>query len=178
MHSAGEEAPVSVGFSKYIKDSGLLKLLLKLALIGLCLWLLLSFVGGVFRVSGNQMYPALRDGDLCVTFRLDEYRSKDVVVFRDDAGNARFARIIARRGDTVGVDEIGLLVNGSHPMEEIFYPTDMSGTAPELPVTLSDGQVFVLNDFRSDSSDSRQFGLLSTADLQGKVVLVLRLRGI
>ena len=63
-------------------------------------------------------------------------------------------------------------------MEEIFYPTDMSGTAPELPVTLSDGQVFVLNDFRSDSSDSRQFGLLSTADLQGKVVLVLRLRGI
>lgn len=159
------------------KDHSLRNFLIKLAVTALCIWLALTFVLGVYRLSGNEMYPALRDGDLCITYRLDAYHSGDVVAYREDGG-IRFARIVARAGDTVNGDEIGLIINGARPLEEIFYLTNMNDSVLELPCTLEDGQVLVLNDFRSDTGDSRQYGILSTDELEGKVIMILRRRGI
>lgn len=158
------------------KDHSLRNFIIKLAVIALTLYLALTLVLGVYRMNGNEMYPAVRDGDLCITYRLDEYYSRDIVVYQA-ADGIRFARVVARAGDTVDADEGGLLINGMHPMEEIFYPTDMDNVRMSLPCEVGEGQVFVLNDFRSDLSDSRRYGLLSTEELQGKIILILRRRG-
>lgn len=155
----------------------LARLLIKLSVVALVIWLALIYVFGVFRLSGNNMYPALKDGDLCITYRLDPYYSSDVVVYRVGE-EIRFGRIVARAGDTVNGDSTGLLVNGGHPSEEIFFPTQMLGTNLTLPVTLKKGEVMILNDFREDFSDSRTYGVINVEDLEGKVIFIFRRRGI
>ena len=155
----------------------LLGLVIKLAVIAAVGWAMLTFVFGAFRMAGNNMYPMLKDGDLCVTYRLEEYHSSDVVVYRVN-GQIHFGRVIARMGDTVDADEQGVLVNGSHPSEEVFYPTDMLlSTALTLPVTLGEGQFVILNDYREDLSDSRTYGVIDAEALEGKVIFIFRRRG-
>lgn len=154
----------------------LFSLILKLLIVGLLIYIALTFVFGVFRLSGNNMYPALKDGDLCVTYKLSDYYSNDVVAYK--AGDEiRFGRIIARFGDTVDGDAEGLLLNGSHITEEIFYSTNMLDTNLELPITLEDGEFIVLNDHRDDENDSRTYGVISKDSLKGKVIFIFRRRG-
>ena len=169
METSGEQ-------TKQQKDHVLRNFFIKLAAITLSLFLILNFVFGIFRMNGNEMYPAVRDGDLCITYRLDRYYQGDIVAYRTEDG-IRFARVIAREGDTVDADEGGLLVNGVHPMEEIFYPTDMESARQSLPCEVREGEVFVLNDYRPDLNDSRRYGTVSTDELQGKMILILRRRG-
>ena len=154
----------------------LLGLIVKLAVVAGIGWVALTFVFGVFRLSGNNMYPMLKDGDLCVTYKLDDYHSDDVVAYRVN-GRIRFGRIIARAGDTVDGDEQGVLVNGMYPSEEVFYPTQMLETRLELPVTLDEGQCMILNDYREDLSDGRTYGVMNEDELEGKVIFIFRRRG-
>lgn len=154
-----------------------LLLLLKLGLVALCLWAALTYVVGVYRMSGNEMYPAVRDGDLCLTYRLDPLRSGDVVAYHRQDGSVSLARIVAHNGDVLDLDEGGMLINGAHPAEEIFYPTDLTELPFSLPLTLEQGSAFLLNDFRSARNDSRSFGPVAEAELEGKVILILRRRG-
>ena len=154
----------------------LLGLVIKLLVVVAIGWVALTYVFGVFRLNGNNMYPMLKDGDLCVTYRLENYRNDDVVAYRVN-GRVFFGRIIARPGDAVDGDDRGLLVNGIYPSEEIFYPTQMLDTALNLPVSLDEGQYLVLNDHRTELSDSRTYGLIDEDDLQGKVIFIFRRRG-
>ena len=180
--NAPETVPGTVPDSKPKKPKkksamrALLALIIKLLVVTAIGWVTLTFVFGVFRLSGNNMYPMLKDGDLCVTYRLEEYHSDDVVAYRMD-GRIRFGRIIARSGDTVDGDEQGVLVNSLHPSEEIFYPTQMLETGLALPVALGPGQCLVLNDYRADLSDSRTYGLIDEDALEGKVIFIFRRRG-
>lgn len=154
----------------------LINLLIKLSVIALLIWLALVFVFGVFRMEGNNMYPMLKDGDLCITYKLEEYHSTDVVAYR--VGNElRFGRIIARAGDTVDGDTTGLLINGGRPSEEIFYPTQMWDINLKLPVKLKEGEFVILNDYREDLRDSRSYGVINEDDLEGKIVFIFRRRG-
>ena len=154
----------------------LIKLLIKLSVIAFLIWLALIFVFGVFRLEGNNMYPMLKDGDLCITYKLEEYHSTDVVAYR--VGNEiQFGRIIARAGDKVDGDTIGLLINGGRPSEEIFYPTQMWDINLNLPVTLNEGEFVILNDYREDLRDSRSYGIIHEDDLEGKIVFIFRRRG-
>ena len=86
------------------KDYGIRNSLIKLAAIAVTLYLTLTFIFGIYRMNGNEMYPAVRDGDLCITYRLDDYYSGDIIAYHSDSG-IRFARIVARAGDTVDADE-------------------------------------------------------------------------
>lgn len=151
--------------------------LIKMLVIVLVLWLALTYVFGVYRLSGANMYPALRDGDLCITYRLEDYYTTEVVAYRVD-GEIRFGRIVAKSGDTVDGDSTGILVNGGHPSEEIFFSTQMLGTNLELPIRLNKGELLILNDYREDLNDSRTYGVINVEDLEGKVIFIFRRRGI
>ena len=150
--------------------------MIKLAVVAAIVWATLTYVFGVFRLSGNSMYPMLKDGDLCVTYRLEDYRSGDVTAYRVD-GRVRFGRIIARAGDTVDGDAQGVLVNGMYPSEEVFYPTQMLETSLNLPISLGEGEYVILNDYREDLSDSRAYGVIDEGELEGKVIFIFRRRG-
>jgi signal peptidase I len=58
------------------------------------------------------------------------------------------------------------------------YPTPTEGSAVSFPYKVPDNCVFVLNEYRSDLSDSRTFGGIPLEKIQGTVVFTMRMRGI
>ena len=150
---------------------------LKIAITAAAVWVLLTYVGGVFMCHDNSAYPMIKDGDLVLTYRLDDYRQGDVVVYKID-GKTRFGRVIAFGGDTVDITGDYVSVNGYGIYEDTVYPTSAQGSALTFPYTVPADCVFVLNDYRSDISDSRSYGAVSLSETQGKAVFVMRRRGI
>jgi signal peptidase I len=86
---------------------------------------------------------------------------------------------VGRGNDTIEVDEDGqLLVNGNVQSEEIFYPTYAAAGGVTYPYTVPEDAYFVLCDFRTASSDSRDYGAVAKKDIDGRVMTILRRRGI
>ena len=59
-----------------------------------------------------------------------------------------------------------------------MYPTTPDGAMISFPYEVPENCVFVLNDFRSDTSDSRVFGGVRQDDLKGRIIFIMRRRGI
>lgn len=154
-------------------------LLVKLAAIAIVCCLLFTFVFGIGAVSGEGMYPRLRDGDLVIYYRLvNNWNIGDVIAFTAD-GQQQYGRIVARGGDTVDMTEDGqLAINGSVQQEEVFFATLKEGRETELPITLEEGEVFILGDNRTGAVDSRDFGPVAAGEIDGKVITLLRRRGL
>lgn len=153
------------------------ELALKLGLTALAVWLLCSFVIGVFVCHTNSGYPMVKDGDLCITWRLGELEQGSEVAFEHD-GKTRFARVIAKAGDEVNIAGGTVMVNGYVALTDTVYDTPNEGSSITYPYIVPEGTVFLLNDFREDMSDSRSFGGVQLSDCKGKVVFVMRRRGI
>lgn len=158
----------------------ILRLTTKIAAFIIAVMLLLQYVFGFFYIRGNYMFPAIKDGDFVITYKLDDIVKNDVVLYKTN-GNKRLGRIVATQGDTVNVSENGeLLINGCVATEEIFYGTTLTDTL-QYPYTVPKGTVFILNDYRSgtddSTKDSRTYGAVKTSDLDGKVWLLFRRRG-
>lgn len=153
--------------------------IIKLLVVVVAIWILLGVVFGVAVKEGEDMYPRVRDGDLMVFFRLQQdYHVGDVVTFVLD-GRQYTARIVARGGDEVDINDEGQLkVNGNVQDEEIFYPTEPADGGIDMPCEVPEGSVFLLCDFRTQGTDSRVYGPIEIADLDGKVIAILRRRGI
>ena len=159
----------------------LVQMLIKIALLAVLAVIMLTFVLGIHVQQGNSMYPFLMDGDLLITYKLDPYRVGDAVAYRDpETGETAISRIVAIGENTIQVSDYGeLLVNGTAPEEKVFYPTvPLEGSSVEYPYTMRKGGYFVLDDYRTEGHDSRQFGQLLKEELLGKVVYVFRRRGI
>ena len=156
-----------------------LRLLLKLAVIAAVVWAVLTFVLCVHIHYGNNMHPVLKDGDLIVTLRLQQPVINSVVLYENSDGKLCAGRVIALGGSEVTVSENGALsVNGYTPNEEVFYPTyPAPGDPIQYPYKVEMGKVFILNDFRTDTLDSRSFGAVDLKDVKGSALITLRRRG-
>jgi signal peptidase I len=156
-----------------------LRFLIKLAEVVLVIWAIFTFVFGIRQVHGEAMYPRIRDGDLILFYRLEKnYQNDDAVAFKVN-GIGRVARIVARSGDVVELSTDGrLIVNGNVHEEEVLYPTDPEPMGIEYPYTVPEDSYFVLCDFRTSSDDSRSYGAVPKEDLDGKIITILRRRGI
>ena len=164
--------------NRMLNRQGWVQLFTRLLMLTLVGWALLTQVFLVVRVSGNGMFPAVKDGDLLFGFRLQqEYRKDDVIAYTVD-GETCVGRIVAFSGDTVTLDDSGtLLVNGTPQGGEILYPTYAKGDV-SYHYTVPDGCVFVLGDYRTQTEDSRDFGPISMDRIKGKVITILRRRGL
>lgn len=135
----------------------------------------------VFLITQNKglgMFPAMKDGDLIIAYRLQrDYAKNDVVVYTVDEVQ-KVGRIIARETDVVDMDESGTLrVNGTVQSGDIMYPT-YAKEGIEYPFQVPEGQFFVLGDYRTNSVDSRDHGAVFINNVRGKVITVLRRRGL
>jgi signal peptidase I len=157
----------------------IIRFLIKLVLTCLIVWGIFSFIFGIARMEGQNMYPRVMDGDLMFYYRLEkEYYIDDVVTYKVN-GYRRAARVVAKGGDTVDISDEGeLIVNGNVQEEEIFYPTDKISGGVEFPYTVEEGSYFLLCDYRTISLDSRDYGAVSGSDIDGKVITILRRRGL
>lgn len=150
------------------------KILIFLALLGITF----GIIFGICRVSGNAMDPACKNGDLILYYRLQEsYQAKALVVIEKD-GERQIRRIIAKEGDTVDITESGLEINGYLQQENNIY-TD---TLPyqegiHFPVTVGQGEYFVLGDNRTNAKDSRIYGTVKQEEIKDGVMALLRRSG-
>lgn len=153
----------------------LIKFIIKTALICGIFWFALTFVVELYRMSGNTMFPGVRDGDLGFFYRLDKAYVNDIILYEADGG-LHVGRVVAYGTQTVDFPESGgYMVNGYAPFEEVPYET-FKGDGIEYPLYIPEGCVFVLNDFRSDSSDSRTYGIVEEDAIHGKLLFLLRRR--
>lgn len=160
------------------KLRALLRLIVKLTLISLGSYLLLRYVFGIYVAHNNDMYPAVRDGDLLITYRLSDYLSGNIVAYTVDE-KRYIGRIAATSGDVVEITEDGrYLINGLVPYESVFYQTTQDPESSlRYPYVVPEGQVFILSDFRDNMNDSRSFGAVPIENLDGSLALLLRRRG-
>lgn len=128
------------------------------------------------QMSGMGMFPAMKDGDLAVVFRLqEEYERDDIVAYRVGGGRY-FGRIVASEHDVVTLDESGTLyVNGTAQSGEIMYPT-YPKEGMEYPFRVPEGHIFVMGDYRTQTEDSRDFGSIPMEQVEGKLITILRRR--
>ena len=154
------------------------KLMVKVSVITLIAAIIWGWVGCVYITHDNNMYPHIKDGDLVITYKLDPYIIGDVVLYETPKG-MKIGRIIAKPGDVVQITEDGLYtVNDVMPYENVFYdtrPADKNGI--EFPYTVPEGKMFVLNDMRETTTDSRVNGAVSVDSFCGKIVMIVRHRG-
>lgn len=157
---------------------GYISLALRCLTLALVLLVLLTQVFLITQVSGNDMFPAIKDGDLVFAYRLQSDLSKNDVVVYTAAGQRRVGRILGRPGDVITLDDSGnLLVNGTNQGGEIMYPTYAKENYT-YPFVVPENSYFLLGDYRTQSEDSRDFGPVMRSSIQGKVITILRRRGI
>ncbi len=157
---------------------------LRILAAALILYVVFTYGFLITQNHGQGMFPAMRDGDLCVVFRTQaqaamglSYAAGDVVAYRAE-GKRHFGRVAAVAGDVIRMDTGGSFsVNGAGQRGDIFFPTTARGELA-YPLTVPQGCLFVLGDRRTDTLDSRDFGPIPLSSVEGKVITILRRRGI
>lgn len=134
-----------------------------------------TYIIGIATVKGSSMKPTLRENDVLLFYRLDsQFHPGDVVVFRKDGQVEYVKRVVAVAGDEVELDEEnGVLLINQEPVEEdyIYTKTLPNSEKVTFPLTVGEGEVFVLGDNRENSMDSRDFGCVKIGDITGRVIL-------
>lgn len=164
--------------SKTAIRAGYVSLLWRVVLLAVVGYLIFTQIFLVTQARGIGMFPAIKDGDLIIAFRLQEaYEKNDVVIYKVD-GNRKVGRFIAQGSDIVTLDDTGsLLVNGAVQAGEIMYPTYAKENI-QYPYQVPEDHVFILGDYRTQTQDSRDFGPIPIEDVEGKIITILRRRGL
>lgn len=164
--------------SKLAIKEGYISLLIRIIFLAVIGYLLFTQVFLITQATGNGMFPAIKDGDLIIGFKLQEnYKKNDVVIYKAK-GVLNVGRYIAQETDVVTIDDTGtLLVNGTVQAGEIIYPT-YAKEGIEYPYRVPEDHVFILGDYRTQTTDSRDFGPIPMDDIEGKVITILRRRGL
>ena len=175
---AGREKKSMPRKSSVWKDT--LFLLAKIAVILLVFVALSTFLFGLERYKEPSMAPAIKDGDLVIFYRYTKvgYLPQDTIMLEHE-GQKQARRVVAIAGDVVDITEYGLVINGALQQEpEIFQKTERYAEGISFPMTVPEGQVFVLGDSRSGATDSRIYGSVYIEDTLGKVMAIIRRRSI
>ena len=128
-------------------------------------------------VLSPSMEPTLPVGSTVLVDRLTgrwrPVHVDDVVVFTSpDDGDDAVKRVVAVGGQTVALRDAVLHVDGVAVDEPQVDLSRIDGTWFG-PVTVPDGEVFVLGDARGISIDSRIYGSVPLDAVTGRVVAVL-----
>ena len=126
---------------------------------------IITFVGQRTYVSGSSMENTLSHGDNLIvdkiTYRFSDPKRYDIIVFpfRHEENVYYIKRIIGLPGETIQIQDGSIYINGEILSESYGREVMKSAGLSEDPITLGEGEYFVLGDNRNDSMDSRDPGV-------------------
>ena len=123
---------------------------------------------------GTAMAPTLSDGDFGIAFPAKEYRSGDIIAFRQNE-KVLIRRIIACSGSSVSIDENGIVTVDGVVLDEPYTAQKALGQCNiQFPYIVPDGQYFVLGDNRANAVDSRStvLGCISKDAIIGRLNVI------
>ena len=145
------------------------------ALAGLFFLFVIVFLFQPFRVEGVSMAPRLHDHERIIvnkfSYRVGEIEHGDVVVFwfPEDPEKSFIKRVIGVPGDRVEIHHGQVWVNGL-AIAEPYVPDEYRPAEDRGAVMVKKGYYYVLGDHRSQSYDSRAWGLVPQRYIFGKAV--------
>lgn len=140
-------------------------------IVGLIIYLTLALP---YRISGDCMEPAIKDGALTFVNRvlpyLRHYHIGDIIVFKHEE-KTWISRIVALENDTLQINDGSVIVNDVKLQDEVRRNwTDWRyGTyGIDNPIKVPLGHVYVLSDnLSAHHDDSRVFGPIPSASILG-----------
>lgn len=130
-------------------------------------------------VAGSSMEPTLHQCDYVLGVRHpSSITVGDIIMLRApdrDDGALYVKRVAAVGGDTIAISDIGTLLI-THADTGCVEQTDYKvphNKKDVYPLTLSQGQIYILGDNKTNSNDSRNFGGVSTYNIVAKAVFSL-----
>jgi signal peptidase I len=134
-----------------------------------------------FYVKGASMEPNFEDRQYLIidelTYRFREPERGEIAVFRypGDPSQYFIKRIIGLPGETVTVSGGKVFITNAagdtNQLDESAYLAASVVTSGDKKITLGADQYFVLGDNRTNSLDSRIFGVVPKKNIVGRVML-------
>ena len=141
-----------------------------------------------FQIEGSSMDPTLTSGERLLVNRFVYARSDwgvfgdddyvfhgpergDIIIFQPPTGSRTdfVKRIIAIPGDEVNITDGDVFVNGEITR---YVDMDTSSRGGDYPLTVPEGEYFVLGDNRRVSNDSRNWGTVPGEDIVGRAWVI------
>ena len=151
-------------------------ILLAVLLIGLAVASipLRLFVVQTFFIPSVSMEPGIQSGDRVIVNRLDADPERGDVIVHEIADTAPdgfdhvITRVVAVGGDTIEAVDGAVVLNGQ-PLAEPYLGESVT-TDDFGPVSVPEGQLFVMGDNRPSSADSRFDGPIPADSVTGTVL--------
>lgn len=143
------------------------------------------FNGRIFRVPAGSMKPTIINGDHIIIDQ-DYYEHKnikraDVVVFLSpkDTNKVSVKRVIGLPGDRIEIRNKEVYINKKKYYDSVSVFADKRTIESKVsvrdnfgPVTIPEGNYFMLGDNRDESFDSRFFGFVDRERILGKALVI------
>lgn len=160
------------GVKEFLKDVSLYVIIIVLIL------LTVNYVVTIQQNVGPSMNPTLESGDAFLLnkfiYKISEVKRGDIIVFNYDDTKYLVKRVIGLPGEKVEYRNNILYINDK-PFVEDFLSDDtitndftMEDIKNTLDSKIPEEMYLVLGDNRTDSMDSRDFGLIKESDIIGK----------
>jgi signal peptidase I len=179
MKSRGESAPQSKA-RRVLRECVEILVIIVIAVI--LTSLLKAFVIDQYEIPTGSMEPTIEIGDRLfaekVSYHFTEPKPGDIVTFNDpiEGGRVLIKRCVAVGGQTVDLIDGRVVVDGEALDESYTHgkpsvPLDqMAGVHFQYPYTVPEGSIWVMGDNRTNSLDSRYFGVVSQDELIGRAL--------
>ncbi|MDY4965390.1 MAG: signal peptidase I [Dysosmobacter sp.] len=141
--------------------------------------MIFTFAVRLIGVDGHSMVPTLQHADRLVVLSpilYHDYKAGDIVVLRKESFSTEpiVKRVIAVEGQTVDIDFSAgsVTVDGVELDEPYINELTFTDEGTEFPLTLGEGEIFVMGDNRNHSTDSRdtRIGPVDTRYVVGRAV--------
>lgn len=139
-----------------------------------------TFILGTYYIPSESMEPTLQVGDRVfvnqLSYQWGDVKRGQIIVFDRPGGpgtdgiDVLIKRVVGIPGDVVEGRE-GIVYRNGQPADEDYLP-DGTFTSDFGPVTVEDGQLWMMGDNRTNSEDSRVFGTIAIDSVVGRAFVI------